>query len=136
MEKIKRFFIWCLRILIIGAIGFGLVMLGKFLFPNVVYEQKEVIKEIPANLPILEKIAKCESPTGHYGKNGQVAVSGNENHSVDIGWGQINNSIWGQTATDMKYNLWVEQDNKEFSRFLMATRGSEPWSASKSCWNK
>lgn len=122
------------------TIGFiGLIVatfyLGGRLNPATVITQAEVIKEIEIKAPIMAKIAKCESPTGHW-KNGQVSLGANKDGSVDIGKYQINNKYWGKEATEMGLNLMVEEDNEAFAMWLYKTHGTEPWVWSKPCWNK
>lgn len=91
----------------------------------------ELVKEFP---PILTKIAKCESPTGHW-KNGQVVVGVNKNGSYDTGKYQIN-SIWNKKATELGFNLAVEQDNEAMAEWIYANRGTGDWSSSANCWRK
>ena len=52
----KKFLKWCLWIAIMFIVGFGIFMAGKLLNPKVVYEQKEVVKEIETVSPG----AKCD----------------------------------------------------------------------------
>ena len=135
--KVRKFAHRCLLLVIVGAILFGIFEAGRYVSPEkVIYTSQEVIKEVPVKAPLLDKIAKCESPNGHFGKNGQVSNYGNKNGTVDIGAYMINSYYWGQTATDMGLNLWVEADNKEFAEWLFSEKGSEPWIATKSCWRK
>jgi len=137
--KVKNFFKILFRMIIIGLIAYGIFQAGAYANPKTIITKAEVIKEVPMKAPILEKIAKCESLTGHYAKNGQVAVRANASkthNSVDIGKYQINSYYWGAKATEMGLNLWDEKDNETFAIWLYGEKGSEPWSASKKCWNK
>lgn len=81
--------------------------------------------------PILQKIAKCESPTGHW-ENGQVVI----NATQDIGKYQINVPTWGKKATELGLNLAVEKDNEEMAEWIYANRGTGDWSSSAKCWRK
>ncbi len=83
--------------------------------------------------PILARIAKCESNTGHY-RNGQVTLNVNTNGSVDVGKYQINMKVWGKTATDMSLNLMDEGDNETMAKWIYANRGTNDWYSSASCW--
>lgn len=125
-------------ILIVCGVGYAIYFLGGKYHSEIVYkiEEKEVVIEVPRQAPVLDRIAKCESGGSHYAKSGQVLVVGNENKSVDVGYYQINAQIWGAKATELKLNLFDEEDNKKFGEYLYATYGTEPWIFSKRCWNK
>ncbi len=91
---------------------------------------KEVpIKEIP---PVLNRIAKCESPTGHF-KDGKVVIKVNKNGSSDIGKYQIN-TVHLPLAAKLKLNVLEEKDNETMAMYLYENKGTDPWSASASCW--
>lgn len=124
---LKRLF-WTILIL---AIAWGIYEAGSIKDPKVV----EVEVKVEEKAPVLERIAKCESPTGHF-KNGQVALYGNKDTSVDIGKYMINSRIWSAKATSMGLNLMVEKDNETFAKYLYQNYGTEPWKWSKGCWNK
>lgn len=91
----------------------------------------ESIKEVPIKeiTPVMTRIAKCESPTGHY-KDGQVVI----NATKDAGKYQINLPVWSKKATSMGLNLMVEKDNEIFAQYLYENYGTTPWSASFKCW--
>jgi len=131
--KAKRFF---KKLFILTMIVLAIIAIFKI---GGVMNSKEVVTQIEVKIepqtPVLDRIAKCESPTGHY-KNGQVAFYGNKNGSVDIGKFMINNAIWGKKATEMGLNLTNEKDNETFAKYLYQNYGTEPWIWSKHCWNK
>lgn len=131
----KKKIVW---FIIIVGISYMIYYLGGKFNSEIVYriEEKEVVKEIEVEAPVLDRIAKCESGGNHYAKSGQVLVVGNSNKSVDVGKYQINAQIWGAKATELKLNLFVEKDNEEFAKYLYRTHGTEPWVWSKKCWNK
>jgi len=133
--KLKRFIrrvIW-LSVLLITI--WGIYEYGGMMHPSTIYTRAEVIKEVEVRAPILDKIARCESPTGHW-KNGQVSFNGNKDGSTDIGKYQINDRIWGKKATELGYNLTVEKDNEAMAHWIYENRGTEDWVWSKKCWNK
>lgn len=113
---------------------YGSFKLGAYLFPDVVYAEKIVEVPVESTAPVLERIAHCESPTGHY-KDGQVVVKSNMNGTVDIGAYQIN-SVHAKLATKLGYDITKAEDNKAFALYLYKTMGTEPWYSSKACWNK
>jgi hypothetical protein len=122
----------------------GIYLAKATIDPQIAYAERIVevpIKEMP---PILERIMDCESGARvngkpvkgsrtHYDKNGQIITNSNGN-STDIGIAQINTYYHGKQATKMGFDLTKEQDNIAFAIWLFETQGSEPWSASRSCW--
>jgi hypothetical protein len=76
--------------------------------------------------PFLQKICKAESSGTHL-KNGQVLI----NPTMDIGICQINLPWQAKRATEMGYNLAIEEDNREYALYLFLTEGEAPWKASK-----
>lgn len=140
MLKVKRFFILVLFWLCVGAMAFGIFMAGRYLYPTTVYTKQEVIKEVDRDAPVLARIAGCESqgnpksPGTHFAKNGQVLLSPNKNGSVDVGVMQINDDVWGATATQMGLNITIEKDNRAMAKWIYENRGTEDWSASAKCW--
>lgn len=133
----KRLAIGCLVAwLVVGGIKVGQTVAPR----ETVYAENRV--EVPVNedIPVLEKIVKCESGGKQLGKDGQLNVNINVQQdgskSIDVGWGQINTKVWGATATKMGYDLTKEADNKAFTRWLFLNKGSSPWSASSNCWNR
>ena len=131
-----------LLIVILTSIIVGIFEAGAFLNPKTIYTQAEVIKEVEASSPVLDRIAGCESEGNpkskgsHYDRNGQVRLNANTNKSVDIGIMQINNQAWGKKATELGYNLMIEEDNKAMGKWIYANRGTQDWYSSKTCWMK
>jgi hypothetical protein len=118
----------------LSALGWAVVA-GAQYFPSTVYAEKEVIKEIEMQSPVMARIAKCESSNMQM-RNGQVVINVNKNGTYDMGKYQIN-SIWNKKAAELGYNLSVEKDNEAFAMWLYKNYGTEPWSASRAnCWNK
>tara|TARA_B110000503_G_C6996901_1_gene349820 strand:- start:141 stop:665 length:525 start_codon:yes stop_codon:yes gene_type:complete len=113
--------------------------------PAIVYTKAEVIKEVDTPAPIMDRIADCESgartPTGravkgsarHYAKSGQVLMTGNDNHSVDVGKYAIN-SVWFSKATEMNLDITREADNKTMAYWIYKNRGTQDWYPSFNCW--
>lgn len=120
--------------IVLSAI-YGVFRLGGYMNPSTIVTKAEVIKEVEMQAPILDRIAKCESPTGHW-KKGQVSLNANTNQSVDIGKYQINNQAWGAKATELGLNLMVESDNEAMAKWIYANRGTQDWYSSKACWMK
>lgn len=116
-------------------IGMGIVLTAVTLYIYGGLNNPIVKAElIEAETPILDRIAKCEAPGGHW-KNGQVVINLNNNGTYDQGKFQIN-SIWNKKATELGYNLAVEEDNEAFAKWIYANRGTQDWYSSAKCWMK
>ena len=101
--------------------------------PVIVVNEVEKIVEAARPFPaVMARIMKCESNTMHK-RDGQVLMVANTNKSVDIGIMQIN-SVHAKDATKLGYDLTIEADNIAYGLHLYATQGTEPWSASRNCW--
>ena len=131
-KKIKWF---CKRVVI--GVGVCFIALGLYVGGQVNVKLPELIPVVEAEdtlAPILERIAKCESPSGHT-KNGKVVFARNTNGTTDIGKFQIN-TIWLPQAAELGLNLSVEEDNTKFAEWLYANRGTSDWFSSSKCWQK
>lgn len=53
---------------------------------------------------------------------------------MDIGICQINLHYHGDRAEALGLDLFEKQDNVYYARLLFKEQGSDPWSASESCW--
>ncbi len=117
--------------------------------PVKVYADREVVKEVKADSPVMERIADCESgkrnkngtavkdSASHFDSNtGQVFTKANDNKSVDIGRYMVNETYWGKKAYSMGLDLTKESDNKKMAYWIYENRGTVDWMASSNCWNK
>jgi hypothetical protein len=86
-----------------------------------------------ADIPIMAKVAKCESRYRQY-KNGEVLQG--EQNSLDRGVMQINLYYHGQTAAEMGLDIHDIDDNVAYARYLYEKQGVKPWISSSPCWNK
>lgn len=123
----------------IGMAGTALLA-GGYVYASITAPELKAINVMaPVTIkdlaPILHRIALAESGDKQFGRDGQVIIHINNNGTYDQGRFQVN-STWNKIATKMGYNLSNEKDNEAFAIFLFETYGSEPWSASKSTWNK
>lgn len=55
--------------------------------------------------------------------------------SVDIGPWQINDYYHQATMMEMEMNIHDVYDNIEYGFMLLASQGTQPWSASQYCWD-
>jgi len=146
--KCRKFFRKVVIFTLIFSSLFVVYKLGGIFQPKTIYTKSEVIQQVEITAPILEKIADCESgerdkhgkaiagSASHFGKDGQVNLYGNKNATVDIGKYMINDYYWGEKATELGFNLMLEDDNEAMALWIYKNYGTEPWVHSKTCWNK
>ena len=95
---------------------------------------EKFINDYFADVPILAKIAKCESRYRHYNSVGNV-LRGVENKS-DRGVMQINIYYHGKTAEKLGLDVHNLDDNVAYARYLYEKEGAKPWMSSSACWAK
>lgn len=91
------------------------------------------IEDYFADIPVLQKIAFCESTFRHYNKDGTVR-RGKVNW-YDVGVMQINELYHDKEAKALGLDLETIDGNVAFARHLYEREGSQPWSSSGKCWN-
>lgn len=137
--KVGEFLKACVRFTVkvafFSGIGYGLFMAGAYFNPIITYatQEKVVEKVVEVSVPVMDRIARCESTNTHFDKNGQVLVRGNTNRTVDVGRYQIN-SVWFKKATELGLDVFKEEDNKKMAYWIYHNHGTEPWYASEKCW--
>lgn len=121
-------FLW----LLMGAFQAGIRLMPQ----QLVYAEKEVVKEVRLKAPVMERIAFCESGGQHIEKKtGQVIMRSNTNKTVDVGKYQIN-SVWFKKATELGLDITKEVDNEKFAYWLYENRGTNDWVYSRDCWSR
>ncbi len=129
------------KVSFVVAVIYGIYLFGTVNNTTTTYtnnetvREVEVIVEVTKKSAVMERIANCESSSGHYAPSGQVAMNANSNGTVDIGKYQIN-TVWNKQATALGFDLTVEKDNEEFAMWIYANKGTQPWYSSKKCWMK
>ncbi len=109
----------------------------------------EVVKhvEVPE---VLHNIADCESgkrtkdgkaikgSATHYSSDGEVLLGrlNDPQYGVDIGKYQVNEYFHGKRAKELGLDLYNEHDNEAYALTLYEEGGTQPWSASRSCWEQ
>ena len=78
-------------------------------------------------------IAECESGGRHLDKDNNVVTNENSNGTLDHGKWQIN-SIHEERAKSMGHLIRTEEGNEAFAKVLFDESGTEPWEASRGCW--
>lgn len=87
-----------------------------------------------ADIPLMTKIARCESRNRHLDKNGNVLKG--EITDKDTGVMQINLYFHEKTAKTLGYDLHNLDDNVAYARYLYEREGAKPWMSSSKCWSK
>lgn len=95
---------------------------------------EEIVREYFKDVPVMIRIAFCESTFRQNDKDGNV-LRGVEN-SKDVGIMQINEYFHADKAKQMNLDIHVIEGNMEFARYLFEREGTRPWNASKKCWNR
>ncbi|MEK7176764.1 MAG: hypothetical protein AAB719_00480 [Patescibacteria group bacterium] len=92
------------------------------------------INDYFADIPVLAKIAGCESHYRHFNSKGNV-LRGEEN-SFDRGVMQINVLYHAEDAEEMGLDVHDLDDNVKYARYLYEKQGAKPWMSSSACWAK
>ena len=87
-----------------------------------------------ADMPIMAKIAKCESANRHLDSTGQVLRG--KKTPLDRGVMQINLHYHQEVAEKMGLDLHNLDDNVAYARYLYEKQGAKPWMPSSACWSK
>lgn len=94
---------------------------------------EDIVKDYFKDIPILAKVAKCESQFRQVDKDGEV-LRGVVN-SFDVGVMQINEKYHLDHSEKMNLNIHSLGGNLEYARALYNESGTAPWSSSKPCWS-
>lgn len=94
---------------------------------------EEKVKEYFKDVPILAKVAYCESHNRQFNENGTV-LRGVQN-PADVGVMQINEKYHAATAVKLGLNIHTLEGNMEYARYLYDTQGTKPWKYSSHCWS-
>ncbi len=94
---------------------------------------EKFISDYFADIPVMKKVAYCESRNRHFDKSGEV-LRGRKN-SYDRGVMQINLLYHEETAKKMGLDLHQIDDNVAYARYLYKKQGAKPWMSSSACWS-
>lgn len=94
---------------------------------------EDVVKDYFKDIPILAKVAQCESEFRQVNENGDV-LRGTANR-FDVGVMQINEKYHLDRSETMSMNIYTLAGNLEYAHALYDVSGTAPWSASKPCWS-
>ncbi len=95
---------------------------------------EKFIADYFADIPIMARIAKCESRNRHLGKDGLILRG--ELTPLDRGVMQVNLYYHEDTALKMGLDLHDIDDNVAYARYLYQKQGTKPWMSSSKCWSK
>ncbi len=86
------------------------------------------------DIPLLARIAACESHNRQYDKNGNVLRGEKNRH--DIGVMQINELYHLEDSLEKNLDIYTIEGNVAFARHIYEKQGAKPWMSSSACWSK
>jgi len=86
------------------------------------------------DIPLLARIAACESHNRQYDSKGNVLRG--EKNSHDIGVMQINELYHLDDSLDQNLDIYTIEGNVAFARHIYEKQGAKPWMSSSACWSK
>lgn len=92
------------------------------------------VREYFSDIPVMIRIAGCESHFSHTGKNGKI-IRGIANPD-DVGVMQINEQYHLEQSKKLGYDIYTLEGNMAYGRYLYEQFGARPWLASSACWSK
>lgn len=95
---------------------------------------KKYVRDYFADIPLLARIAECESHNRQYDKSG--AVIRGEVNTMDVGVMQINELYHLDTSKKLGYDIYTIEGNVAYARYLYEKQGAKPWISSSACWAK
>jgi hypothetical protein len=95
-------------------------------------ETEQIVRSYFRDIPVMVDIARCESTFTHKLSDGSI-LQGRVD-PADTGVMQINKRYHESTAAAMQLDLDDIYHNMAYARHLYETEGTQPWSASRSCW--
>lgn len=95
---------------------------------------RDYVEEYFNDIPVMAKIAGCESKFRHFSKRGQV-IRG-EIVPEDVGVMQINETYHRNAAQKLGYDIYSVNGNLKYARYLFQKEGTTPWLSSVKCWGK
>lgn len=98
-----------------------------------VEDTEDEVREYFSDIPIMVKVAYCESRFTHIDPSTGTVLRGYINSS-DVGVMQINKYYHQETAERLGLDLYKLEDNMAYARNLYEREGTRPWSASQACW--
>lgn len=97
-------------------------------------DTEAAVRSYFSDIPVMIQIARCESTFQHTLADGTVLRG--KVDSADTGVMQINARYHGARAQELGLDLTDLYDNMAYARDLYERQGTQPWSASASCWGQ
>lgn len=94
---------------------------------------EEILDEHFKDVPIMKKIAYCESQYRQLNESGTV-LRGHIN-SQDVGIMQINEKYHLVGSKNLGYDIHTLEGNLDYAKHLYKTQGVRPWIHSSHCWD-
>lgn len=101
---------------------------------NGVMSTEAYINQYFSDIPIMIRIAKCESTFRHLDPDGDIHRG--KANNADVGVMQINEFYHLDQSIKENLNIYTLEGNVSYARELYEKKGTKPWIASKSCWGK
>ncbi|PCI29483.1 hypothetical protein COB55_02105 [Candidatus Wolfebacteria bacterium] len=95
--------------------------------------QREV-EEYFSDIPIMTRVAFCESSYRQHDKDGNVLRG--KVDTRDVGVMQINERYHLDRAENLGLDIHSIEDNMLYARYLYNDQGLAPWKSSAKCWAK
>lgn len=95
-------------------------------------QYESVVREYFKEIPVLTKIAYCESKFQQYDKGGNV-LRGTLTPD-DLGIMQVNEYYHGTAAKKLGFNIHEVDGNLGYAKWLYEKEGTRPWMSSSKCW--
>lgn len=96
------------------------------------YDVEAYIQNYFSDVPVMRKIAWCESRNTQFLADGSV-IRGWQN-PADVGAFQVNETYHKQDAVKLGFDLHTLEGNAAYARHLYLTQGTAPWIYSQPCW--
>lgn len=95
---------------------------------------EQAVRSYFEDIPVMISIARCESTFRHTLADGSVLTGMVD--GADTGVMQINLRYHEKRASSLGYDLHDLHGNMAYARKLYEEQGTQPWNASKPCWQK
>ncbi len=96
---------------------------------------QESVEEYFADIPVMVRVAYCESRFRHIDNRTGRILRGEVN-SYDVGVMQINEWYHLETSRKLGYDVHTLEGNMAYARYLYEREGARPWLSSSPCWAK
>lgn len=139
MKYLISLILWVIIILAVCFIGYLPSNAEELIAPKLERTLESEVSRLSVKYGVSEtlvnKIIKCESSMYGNAVNHNKLKDGTI-WSTDWGYLQINDYYHQKTMEKLGLNIKDEFDSLEYGFMLLKSQGTQPWKASKLCWNK